>query len=93
MSKTPTPRTDSATLAKAMRILSQDIQSEDGVANAAIYEAADRIEQLERELAAAQERIQRLTEAVDPLAFRIGLYSDDVSFEQCQAWAKAKEAE
>lgn len=32
------------TLVSAMRILSQDIQSEDGVANAAIAEAADRLE-------------------------------------------------
>jgi len=35
-----------ATLVAAMRILSQDIQSEDGVANAAIAEAADRLEKL-----------------------------------------------
>ena len=37
----------SATLVSAMRILANDIQSDDGVANAAIREAADRIEQLE----------------------------------------------
>jgi len=36
----------SATLVSAMRILANDIQSDDGVANAAIMEAADRIEQL-----------------------------------------------
>jgi len=34
------------TLVKAMRILARDIQSADGVANAAIYEAADRLEHL-----------------------------------------------
>lgn len=37
----------SAALVSAMRILANDIQSDDGVANAAIREAADRIEQLE----------------------------------------------
>ncbi len=37
----------SATLVSSMRILANDIQSDDGVANAAIREAADRIEQLE----------------------------------------------
>ena len=37
----------SATLVSAMRILANEIQSDDGVANAAIREAADRIEQLE----------------------------------------------
>ena len=36
----------SATLVSAMRILANDIQSDDGVANAAIREGADRIEQL-----------------------------------------------
>jgi len=38
-------RTDTATLIQAMRILARDIQSDDGVANAAIAEAADRMEQ------------------------------------------------
>lgn len=36
----------SAVIASAMRILANDIQSDDGVANAAIREAADRIAQL-----------------------------------------------
>lgn len=36
----------SATLVSAMRILANDIQSNDGVANLAIMEAADRIVQL-----------------------------------------------
>lgn len=35
------------TLIEALKILATDIQSEDGVANAAIYEAAERLEQLE----------------------------------------------
>ena len=39
-------RTDTATLIRAMRILARDIQSGDGVANAAIAEAADRMEEL-----------------------------------------------
>ena len=39
--------TDTRTLIEAMRILSQDIQSGDGVANAAIAEAADRLEELQ----------------------------------------------
>jgi hypothetical protein len=39
-------RTDTTILIKALRILSNDIQSEDGVANAAIAEAADRLEEL-----------------------------------------------
>jgi hypothetical protein len=49
-------RTSTETLIAAMRILSQDIQSDDGVANAAVAEAGERlaeqhmrITQLERE--------------------------------------------
>ncbi|WP_029511155.1 hypothetical protein [Marinobacterium stanieri] len=39
--------TDTTTLIDAMRILANDIQSDDGVANAAIAEAAGRLEMLE----------------------------------------------
>ena len=40
-------RTRTPILIAAMRLLSKEIQSEDGVANAAIAEAADRLEELE----------------------------------------------
>lgn len=43
-------RTDTETLIKALRILSQEIESNDGVANAAIAEAADRMGELCSEL-------------------------------------------
>ena len=42
-------RTDTETLIAALRILSRDIESGDGVANAAIAEGADRIEELNKE--------------------------------------------
>jgi cbb3-type cytochrome oxidase cytochrome c subunit len=45
--------TPTETLIKALRILASDIQSEDGVANAAILEAAQRMEEM-------NERIKRL---------------------------------
>ena len=38
-------QTSAKTLVSALRILAQDIQSDDGVANAAIAEAADRLEE------------------------------------------------
>lgn len=38
-------RSDTKTLIQAMRILAVDIYSEDGIANAAIAEAADRLEE------------------------------------------------
>jgi hypothetical protein len=39
-------KSSTATLIKALEILSQEIQSEDGVANAALAEAADRLKEL-----------------------------------------------
>lgn len=39
-------KTDDQTLVSALRILARDIESGDGVANAAIAEAADRLEEL-----------------------------------------------
>ena len=41
-------RSSTETLIAAMRILARDIRSTDGVANAAIREAADRLEELQR---------------------------------------------
>ena len=42
-------RSSIETLIKAMKILSEDIQSGDGVANAAILEAAERLEELQKD--------------------------------------------
>jgi len=50
----------SATLVSAMRILANDIQSDDGIANAAIAEAADRIEQLEANMERLQSHADKL---------------------------------
>jgi uncharacterized protein (UPF0147 family) len=41
-------KTNTDTLIKALRILANDIQSDDGVANATIVEAADRLHELRR---------------------------------------------
>jgi hypothetical protein len=41
-----TPRSSTDTLIKALRILGRDIQSADGVANAVMFEAADRLYEL-----------------------------------------------
>lgn len=42
-------RTDTETLARAMFILADEITSGDGVANAAIYEAGQRLLELDKE--------------------------------------------
>ena len=75
-------RSSNKTLADALRILAQDIESVDGVANAALQEAADRIDELAAEVEdlrnqnhnnrlaaeARWDRIQRLKRAGDELA-------------------------
>ena len=43
-------KTSTKTLATALRVLAVEIKSEDGIANAAIAEAAERLEQLENAL-------------------------------------------
>lgn len=43
-------KSSSETLIAALRVLANDIQSQDGVANAAVSEAADRLEELELNL-------------------------------------------
>ena len=42
-------KSSTETLIKALYVLAKDIQSEDGVANAAILEAAQRLEELYKE--------------------------------------------
>lgn len=44
--KTKTPRSDTKTIIAALRILANEIESKDGVANAALLEAADRVEEM-----------------------------------------------
>jgi len=50
-------RSSTETLIAALQILARDIKSDDGVANAAIAEAADRLAELERENAELKQRI------------------------------------
>lgn len=56
-------RTKTETIIGALRVLTQDIQSEDGVANAAIAEAADRMEELCAELLFQKRRAEKYAEA------------------------------
>jgi hypothetical protein len=56
-----------STLVSALRILARDIDSEDGVANALIAEAADRIEDLAAEQDKYMSDARRLREVVGEL--------------------------
>lgn len=55
-----TRKSSTETLIAAMRILARDIQGGDGVANAAIAEAADRLEDLERQAAIGRRAVEEL---------------------------------
>ena len=57
--------TDTATLIQSLRVLARDIDSRDGVANAAIAEAADRMEELEHALHMLYAFTSRSDESVD----------------------------
>ena len=72
-------RTPIEILVKAMHILANDIQSDDGVANAAIYEAAQRLEE-------QNQRIKRLEEGGDKAI--LNSYLPD----RLAVWKEAKEA-
>jgi flagellar motility protein MotE (MotC chaperone) len=71
-------RTPIEILVKAIHILANDIQSDDGVANAAIYEAAQRLEE-------QNQRIKRLEEAGDEMEQWTSEYGP------IYRWRKAKE--
>ena len=63
-----TPRTDDDTLAKAMDILAEQIQSDDGVANAAIAEAANRLRELKTKLRDTEKKLEKLKGIANELA-------------------------
>jgi hypothetical protein len=57
-----TPRSDNSTLVSALRILSSDIISEDGIVPCCLLEAADRIEELAQSNLELQNKISTLLE-------------------------------
>ncbi len=52
--------TNTETMIKALRVLSGDIQSGDGVANVCVADAANMIENMSTQLAKANERVREL---------------------------------
>jgi len=77
--------TPTETLIKALRILASDIQSEDGVANTAILEAAQRMEEDQEVIFQAGESIKILrqtvkhrNETIDALKQRIKRLEDRI---------------
>ena len=54
-------KTKTKTLIKALRILANDIESDDGVANACIAEAADRLEEMNSKISELEIKLVRDT--------------------------------
>ena len=95
--------TETKTIIEALRILARDIQSEDGVANAAIAEAADRLEKQQKKIrnqrreieALAKDKQSKQEETVLRLAVRKVLREMEVAWnreaptrEELHSWGK-----
>jgi hypothetical protein len=87
-------RTDIKTLIEAMRILSEGIQSEDGVANAAIAEAADRLQEQDYFIKQLLNAGDELCACADQFGYT---YTDDMewirrAYKAAFSWNKLKES-
>jgi hypothetical protein len=60
-------KSSTATLIKALQILSKEIQSEDGVANAALAEAADRLKKLDNRVIELEDTIRNVIKELDEI--------------------------
>ncbi len=68
------------TMVKALRVLSKDIQSGDGVANACVADAADMIEDMSAQLAEANGRVERLEKIANGLCYAEGTVRGDKAY-------------
>jgi len=60
-------KSSTVTLIKALQILSKEIQSEDGVANAAIAEAADRLKMLDKRVIELEDTIYNVIKQLEEI--------------------------
>ena len=80
-------RTDIKTLIEAMRILSEGIQSEDGVANAAIAEAGQRLQEQNDYI----EKLERVGDDLSIFAANPAMYPQNQALKSVKAWGKLDE--
>jgi len=81
-------RTDIKILIEAMRILSEGIQSEDGVANAAIAEAGQRLQEQNDYI----EKLERIGDDFSILAANPAMYPQNQVLKSGKAWGKLEES-
>ena len=79
-----TKKTNTKTLIEAMRILARDIQSDDGVANGAISEAADRMEELQAQRDQLREALERISAVTFTAGPEYGLMLARIAIEALQ---------
>ncbi len=60
-------KTSTKIIADAMRILARDIQSDDGVANGAIMQAAERLEEQAKEIEVLKLRLEQVATAAQSI--------------------------
>jgi hypothetical protein len=60
-------KSSTATLIKALEILSKEIQSEDGIANAAIAEAAIRLKKLDKRVIELEDTIYNVIKRLEEI--------------------------
>lgn len=89
-----TPKTTTKVLIEALRVLAMDIQSKDGVANAAIAEAAGRLEELQAENKALREALEWALKQLDYEDKEEDLRWPETPayYRDCTSYAKAKAA-
>lgn len=87
-----TPKTTTKVLTEALRVLAMDIQSEDGVANAAIAEAAGRLEELQAENKALREALEWALAQLDYEDGLLMAHKAHVFYHEVAGYAKAKAA-
>jgi hypothetical protein len=71
-------KTNTQNLAAALRILANDIESPDGVVNAAILEAAERLDELMAQVAGMKDEISDFCAALDGMLMA-GLEPDEIA--------------
>ncbi len=80
-------RTDIKILIEAMRIISEGIQSEDGVANAAIAEAGQRLQEQDDYI----EKLERVGDNFSIFAANPAMCTQNQALKFVEAWDKLEE--
>jgi len=80
-------RTDIKTLIEAMRIISEGIQSEGGVANAAIAEAGQRLQEQNDYI----EKLERVGDDLSIFAANPAMYPQNQALKSVKEWGKLEE--